>query len=121
MSDGYYIEWPLSTQIESRSIAVITLNGAAPKNFFDIPVTVYQGAGIRWAPDGQSISYVDNRGGSSNIWSQPLAGGPPKQLTDFRGDRLFAFDWSHDGTQLACLRGIYKQDVVMISDFSLRR
>lgn len=113
----YYVEWRLSTQIESRSIAVINLDGEAAIKFYDIPVTVDQGGGIQWTPDGQSISYIDNRDGSSNIWSRPLSGGPAKRVTDFRGDRMFAFDWSRDGSQLVCLRGIFKQDVVMMSDF----
>ncbi len=56
-------------------------------------------------------------GGISNIWSQPLDGGAPKQLTDFKTDRIFAFDWSRDGKQLAVSRGTVTSDVVLIKDF----
>ena len=55
--------------------------------------------------------FIDNRGGVSNIWLQPLAGGEPKQLTNFKSDLIFSFDWSRD-RQLACSRGIVTSDVV---------
>ena len=55
-------------------------------------------------------------GGTSNIWKQPLDGGPATQLTDFKTDRIFWFDWSRDGKQLALVRGTVSSDVVLISD-----
>ena len=45
---------------------------------------------------------VVTRGGVSNIWAQPIDGSAPKQLTHFKTDRIFSFDWSGDGKQLAC-------------------
>ena len=45
------------------------------------------------------------------------AGGPPKQLTDFKEGKIFAFDWSPDGKDLLLSRGDVSNDVVLISDF----
>jgi Tol biopolymer transport system component len=91
--------------------AVILFEGGAPIKTFDIPAH-----GVRWAPDGQALLYSVTRGGVSNIWRQPLAGGAPKQLTYFKSDQIFWFDWSRDGKQLACSRGVVTDDVVLMSN-----
>jgi Tol biopolymer transport system component len=72
---------------------------------------------IRWAPDGKALDYHLTRAGASNIWRQALAGGPPKQITNFKSDRIFSFDWSRDGKQLALARGSTSSDVILISNF----
>lgn len=64
----------------------------------------------------RALAYVDRRD-PSNISSQPLDGGPPRQLTDFKPDRVFSFAWSRDGKQLALARGTLTNDVILISDF----
>ena len=45
-----------------------------------------------------------------------MDGGEPMQLTDFRGDQVFNFDYSPDGQWLAVARGMATDDVVLISD-----
>ena len=72
---------------------------------------------IRWTPDGQSLTYLQTLNGVDNIWSLSVADGESKQLTDFKSDRIFTFDWSHDGQSRACARGTMTADVVLISDF----
>ncbi len=46
-----------------------------------------------------------------------MDGGKPVQLTDFKSDNIFSFDWSRDGKFLALSRGSTINDVVLISDF----
>jgi len=48
---------------------------------------------------------------------QPIDGGPPRMLTDFKSDGIFWFDFSRDGKQLAVARGTQTSDVVLFSDF----
>ena len=67
--------------------------------------------------DGRDLTYVDTKGGVSNIWLQSLAGGAPRQLTDFKDQRIFGFAWSRDGKQLALSRGVVNSDVVLVKDF----
>ena len=67
--------------------------------------------------DGRALAYGDTRGGVSNIVAQPLDGGQPRQLTDFKADRIFWFDFSRDGRQLALSRGTQTSDVILIKDF----
>ncbi len=45
-----------------------------------------------------------------------IGGGPPTQVTNFNGDRIFNFAWSHDGKWLALARGKVTNDVVLITD-----
>jgi Tol biopolymer transport system component len=72
---------------------------------------------LRWTPDGRALAYIDRQGGLYNIVAQPLDGGKPVKLTDFKTDRLFGFDFSRDGKQIALSRGAINSDVVLIKDF----
>jgi Tol biopolymer transport system component len=99
-------------------IALVPFEGGKPTRMFDIPANMTYAGGIgRWTRDGRALTYIDTRGGVSNIWKLPLDGSPPQQLTDFKADRIFWFDWSHDGQRLALARGTVTSDVVMIKDF----
>jgi Tol biopolymer transport system component len=96
-------------------IAVAPLEGGEPLKTFDLPATF--GVPLHWTPDGRAIAYVDTRGGVSNIVAQPTDGGAVKQLTDFKAERIFWFDFSRDGRQLALSRGTQTSDVILIRDF----
>jgi len=97
-----------------RTVAIIPFEGGQPVKLFDLP-----GANpfARWAPDGRALIYVDTRGDVSNLWTRAIDGGTPKQLTDFKQGRIFSFDYSPDGKQIALSRGTINNDVVMISNF----
>ena len=70
----------------------------------------------QFTADSRGLSYIDTKGGASNIWVQPLDGGPARQVTDFTSDRIFAHAWSRDGKSLALSRGRVTSDVVLISN-----
>jgi TolB protein len=95
-------------------IAVASLEGGEPLKTFDLPTTFDRS--LHWTTDGRAVAYVDTKKGVSNIVAQPLDGGAPKQLTDFKADRIFWFDFSRDGKQLALSRGAQTSDVLLISD-----
>jgi Tol biopolymer transport system component len=73
---------------------------------------------LRWTPDGKTLTYALWRGPGSptNLWSQSVAGGPPRQITNFP-DSVIAYDWSPDGKQLAYTRYASISDVVQIGNF----
>jgi serine/threonine protein kinase len=99
-------------QLDTKfNIAVFPIEGGTPIKTFDLPTGI-----VRWTSDGRALTYIDTQGSASNIWSQPLAGGPPRQLTNWKSDRIFYFAWSRDGKQLALSRGVVTNDVVLISD-----
>jgi hypothetical protein len=60
---------------------------------------------------------MDDRGMTTNLYSQPLDGGPAKPLTKFKSDRISAFAWSRDGRQIILGRGPTTDEVVLIKDF----
>ncbi|MFZ0061202.1 MAG: DPP IV N-terminal domain-containing protein, partial [Pyrinomonadaceae bacterium] len=80
---------------------------------FSFPVTVGERL-VRWVPGGWGLAYLDSPGGISNIWVQPLVGGVPQQLSNFKTERIDSFDWSPDGRQLAIVRATETSDVVLI-------
>jgi hypothetical protein len=57
---------------------------------------------------------------SRNLWTQPIAGGPPTRMTNFESGTIFSFAWSRDGKHLAVVHGPVTSDVVMISNFRHR-
>ena len=99
-------------------VAVIPFAGGDPVKLLDLPRPSFSGApGLRWTPDGRALTFIDTINGVSNIWSLPLDGGAPKQLTEFKTDQIFWFDFSRDGKQLALSRGTQTSDVIVIRDF----
>ncbi len=93
--------------------AIIPFEGGKPVRVFDLAGKEH----FRWSKDSRSITYNDTLGGVGNIWSFPLDGAPPKQLTNFKTEQIYNFDWSADGKNLVLARGTTTSDVVLIKDF----
>lgn len=55
----------------------------------------------RWASDSNTLAYLSNRSGFSEIWLMDLAAGEERQLTH-AGCDLADIAWSPDGRWLAC-------------------
>ncbi|MCO6509899.1 MAG: PD40 domain-containing protein [Aridibacter famidurans] len=53
-----------------------------------------------WAPDGQRLYYVSDRGGAQNIWTLEI-GGRERRITDFRDGRVLWANISNDGGRIA--------------------
>ena len=92
-------------------LAIIPFDGGPPLKMFQTFSPLF-----RWTADGRSLTYIADSAGVSNIWTLPLDGATATQLTDFKTDRIFWFDWSRDEKQLALVRGAVASDVVLISD-----
>jgi eukaryotic-like serine/threonine-protein kinase len=99
-----------------RQLALVPFESGQPLKTFELPPTIYPSSNLRWTTDGHAIAYIDTRKHVSNIWAQAIEGGPPKQLTDFKNDQIFYFDWSIDGKRLVLARGAVSNDVVLISN-----
>jgi Tol biopolymer transport system component len=118
--DGRYIAYfyPESADpfAPPNRFAVIPFSGGEPIKTFGFQQSSTIGAVGQWSRDARSFSYLVNNNNVTNIWSQPLDGGSPKQLTDFKDSLMTGFAWSATGKQLACTRGILLRDAVLISE-----
>ena len=112
--DGKLIACVLNkTGYAFNDLAVLPIEGGSPVKVFDAQLRLP--ARIRWAPDGRAVTYLSQQNGIADIWSQPIDGGEPKKLTDFKADEIFSFDWSRDN-KLVISHGSSTSDVVLIRD-----
>lgn len=115
--DGKFIacEYGEVGQDSAVRLAVIPVDGGDPARLLDMPL-VLRSRIFRWSPDGNAFIYSESRAGVDNLWSQPIEGGAPKQLSDFTADRIFRFDVSRNG-DFVLARGVDSSDAVMINSF----
>jgi len=107
-------------QNQQPSLAMVPFAGGQPAKAFPLPataiITTNTATPIHWTPDGHAIAFINTVNGVGNIWEQPVDGGPPKPVTHFTSDKIFYFDWSHDG-RLALSRGTDTTDAVLIKNY----
>jgi len=97
-------------------LGLLSFDGGDFLKTFDLPDSVETSGGIKWTPDGRSLTFINSRN-DSNIVSLPIAGGSWKPLTSFKSDRIYKFTWTRDGKQIVYSRGPFIDDVVLIKDF----
>jgi Tol biopolymer transport system component len=113
----YYsaFEWE-EQPVRARVLRWIIVSSTDQKRSgFDAPTIATLGTLPVWAPDESGLDYVVTRNGVSNIWRQPLTGGPPVQITYFSAGKIFSFAWSPDGRWLSLASGVNRSDVVLMS------
>ncbi|MGH9430119.1 MAG: protein kinase domain-containing protein [Terriglobia bacterium] len=117
--DGKWIAFSSEPEPGKVKLAVIPFQGGKPVRTFNIASATPPGSyrDVRWSHDGRALTYLDTGQGVSNLWSQPLDGGAPRQLTDFRSGLIFSFAWSLDGKRVALACGTQTSDVVLMRDF----
>ena len=116
--DGQFLAFPYDLYVPTPTmkLAVISIDTGLNVKTFDAPPGVYREACLRWSPNGKALQYLLTQGDVTNIWEQPLAGGSPRQITDFTSGRIFDFNWSQDGKRLFMSRGEVSSDVVLLSN-----
>jgi len=108
--DGKLIACAMQVPLPPK-LAIVSIEGGAPVKVFDVQPTLP--SRIRWTPDGRAVTYVRRQDGTDDIWSQPIDGGEPKKLTNFKSNRIFSFDWSRDN-RLVISHGSSTSDIVLI-------
>jgi Tol biopolymer transport system component/DNA-binding winged helix-turn-helix (wHTH) protein len=96
-------------------VAIFPIEGGEPVKLFAVPETAnFRYGGLRWSPDGHSVSYPDEANG---IWLQDIRGGEPRRLEGSPPEATFSYAWSTDGKQLAFGRQREVRDAILISNF----
>ena len=79
---------------------------------FDYPKEATEGNAL----DEHTLIYTKPEAGVDNIWTQPIDGGPAKQLTRFISQQIGGFA-SNDYKHFAVMRGTSSSDLVLIKNF----
>jgi eukaryotic-like serine/threonine-protein kinase len=116
-NDGKFLAFPWDqyTPVPGVHLSVISSKDGSLVKSFAAPPGVF-GAWLRWSPDDNALQYILTRDGISNLWEQSLAGGAPKQLTNFSSGLIFRFNWTRDGRRLLLVRGNETREVVLFSN-----
>ncbi|HEY3168531.1 MAG TPA: winged helix-turn-helix domain-containing protein [Candidatus Binatia bacterium] len=110
--DSRYVACGYEDEGKTR-LAILPIEGGAPLKRFDIPRLANLRLGIRWTPDGKSVTYRDWTNG---IWKQNLEGGEPERLSGLPEEKLYGYGWSHDAKLFAFSRGVEARDVILLSN-----
>ena len=97
-------------------LAIVPVGGQGPVRTPDIKLILGY-AVYDWAADARAITFARTTDGVSNLWRQPLDGGPATRLTHYAAsDEIVAHAWSRDGKQLALVREHAENQVVLLKD-----
>jgi len=75
---------------------------------------------LGWTPDGKGLTFLSTIKNAQHVMMQPLAGGPPVQLTHYETEPAMVaeYAWSKDGKKLAVARQKYNsRDIMMFTDY----
>ena len=99
-----------------RKIAILPFEGGEPVKTFEFGGNTTTRDVLQWTADGRGLLYNQLNDNVSNIWKQPVDGGSPVKLTDFKDSLMNDFAFSRDGRLLVCSRGTVIREAVMITD-----
>ena len=94
--------------------ALISFENGQLVRVLDLPTTA---GDAQWSVDGKDFLYIDSPGDVSNIWSLPVAGGVPKQLTRFTSEFIDHLDVARDGKRFIVSRDTGSNDIILIKNF----
>jgi Tol biopolymer transport system component/DNA-binding winged helix-turn-helix (wHTH) protein len=114
--DGKFISYIDATVTPSR-LAVMGVGEPKPR-FYEVSNGSQLNVGAIWTPDSKALAYIVSSEKVSNVWIQPIDGGPPHQLTDFTSGRIHRIAFSADGNRLYLARGYGVNDVLLVKGFA---
>ncbi len=112
--DSKYIGFRAGNDEDHPKYLVVNAESGAPVHEFNVPSDAHI---FRLARDGAGFYYTQREGDVDNLWYQSMSGAPPRQVTHFTSDHIYAFSFSRDSRRVAFTRGNDKQDAVMLSNF----
>ena len=98
-------------------LAIYPAEGGPPEKVLETPPGTVAHRGPLWTPDGRGVNLLVQRGDRSDLWVQPVDGGPAKQVTDFELPYIARRAYSRDGKRIALIRADNIRNAVMITNF----
>ncbi|HEY5839635.1 MAG TPA: protein kinase [Pyrinomonadaceae bacterium] len=93
--------------------AIVSFDTGQLVKAFDLP----DGANRGVLSDEKTVIYNAKKSDVDNLWSRPIDGGEPKQLTKFMSETIYNFSLSRDFKKYAIARGTSSSDIILIKDF----
>jgi Tol biopolymer transport system component len=112
-ADGKLMAYVDSKDETKTRIGILASDRRHATKFLDLPPSAWR---VQWAPDSHTLTYVDGVMKTQDIWNQPLVGGPPIKMTDFKGVGIAFYAWSRDGKHVAIAGRQISSDVVLMSE-----
>jgi len=112
--DGKFVSY-WTPDANSLKLAIAPIEGGDPTMLLDIPPSVGEFVSYQWTADSKGIAYTNAASGLPNLFVRSISGSAPKQITNFKSDRLFNFSWSRDN-KIVSSRGLQTTDVILIKD-----
>ncbi|MBK6589383.1 MAG: PD40 domain-containing protein [Acidobacteria bacterium] len=114
--DGRTIAYFINEKSQPLRIGISSIDGGPPLKTIELPSTTTIDAGLAWNKAGNGVLFVNTLGTTSNIWTQPLDGTKPSQLTAFKEFQIASFALNAEGNRLAVARGSRNRNVVLIKN-----
>ncbi len=97
-----------------RMISIVPMEGDEVIKSWEVPSNTLLDS-MRWAPNGQGVTYRCSRNNTANYWLQQISESEPRQLTDLKYDFPYYFSGARNMKQFSFLRQNMIRDVVMFS------
>lgn len=106
--DGKYILFSLGAA-QGGVREIVPTNGRGAVRRIPFPPGTF---GVQWAPDGKSITYLNNSNLLRNLYRMSLEGGQPAEITHFTEGRIFRHVYSPDGKRMLLRREMGRSNAV---------
>ena len=115
--DGKMFDCYQQNNLNKQQLAIYRVEDGKLIKSFDLISDKLSSANLLWTSDSRAADYAASTIGVGNIWRQPLDGSKPQQMTRFKSELIYGFDWSPDGKQLALTRGHWEDNIVLMTGF----
>ncbi|MGA3300975.1 MAG: protein kinase [Candidatus Acidiferrales bacterium] len=111
------VELPGAGLTNVQKIVLVALDAGPNPEVRRLDVNPHVAAGPHFTPDGKSVVYTIRENGVSNLWQQPIEGGPGHQITNFtKQEFIQAWSFSPDGQSLGMIRSHVESDAVLLHE-----
>ncbi len=116
--DGKFLVSTLrGTAGTARLTSVVILPASGGRILTRIPLSASSSGGYlapEFGPDGKTLVYSLNAKGTDNLWSHPIDGGTPRQISKFDSGIIYDFSFAADGKSILVSRATETSDAVLL-------